>query len=139
MNDKVNEIVCETQGEIYQLAKRLLYEKEEFSEKYLTSNFCNREMDAAYSPFQFADAEECMDFVKKEFVPKTSMEQYTDNKAYWIGYMYRKMQIVLKISSYDLSKKIPFFTMANYYEGLHTIDDESAIDIIMADLAAGGK
>jgi len=29
--------------------------------------------------------------------------------------------------------------MANYYEGLHTIDDESAIDIIMADLAAGGK
>ena len=42
MNDKVNEIVCETQGEIYQLAARLLYEKEEFSEKYLTSNFCIR-------------------------------------------------------------------------------------------------
>lgn len=138
MNDKkyIDDDICMTQGEIYEYAAKLLYDREEFSQKYLTSNFCNREMDARYSVFQLADAEECMDFIQKEFVPQTSPVQYIQQKTFWIGYTYRRLQMITGIPSRELANLVPYPVMARYYEGLHTVDEDVAIEIIIEDMEA---
>ena len=135
----IDDDICATQGEIYELAAKLLYNREEFSQKYLDSDFCNREMDARYSVFQLADAEECMDFIQKEFKPELSFVQYTRQKTFWIGYTYRRLQMFTGISSRELNTLVPYPVMARYYEGLHTVDDDMAIEIILEDAAKNSK
>ena len=47
--------ICETQGNIYQLAAKEGYDMEVFSDVYLRSDFCGRYMDAVCSRFQIED------------------------------------------------------------------------------------
>ena len=47
--------ICETQGNIYQLAAKEGYDMGVFSDVYLRSDFCGRYMDAVCSRFQIED------------------------------------------------------------------------------------
>lgn len=134
MIDKVSECICETQARIYELAADTGYDMKAFSDAYLASSFCERAMDTVYSRFQFADAEECFDFLIPEIgerVPKGS-GYFDPAVAHWIGYTYRQMAFELQMGSRELSKRLSFELMCQYYPGLHTIDEEMSAEIIMS-------
>lgn len=48
----------------------------------------------------------------------------------WIGFTYRMLYIETKIPSAELCNIVSFDAMCGYYPGLHTLDEEMAIDII---------
>lgn len=140
MKSKISEteyIICKVQGSIYEYQAKKGYDIAVFSELYLKSDFCKRAFDTIYSRFQWADAEECLDFIIPEIGDKCkklkSNEEFSPDVAFWIGFTYRHLYIRTEIPSEELVQIIPFDSMLRYYPGLHTIDEESAIDIICKD------
>ena len=135
----VDDSICHTQGSIYEYAAKNGYDMKVFSEVYLKSDFCRRAFDTIYSRFQFADEEECWDFLEPE--NRAEFKKLDDNKefdidvAYWIGFTYRQIYIESGVKSSDLADKITFETMCRYYPGLHTIDEDMAYDIIKKDFS----
>ena len=62
--------ICRTQAEIYVQVVNDGYDIESFSNAYLASRFCEREMDAVYSHFQIEFPSECLDFIYHEVKDK---------------------------------------------------------------------
>lgn len=131
--DNVTYIICETQADIYEYIAKLGYDMEIFSNLYLKSEWCNKSMDTLYSRFQFADKLECLDFILDEIgykLKKLDNKYFDCDVAYWIGFTYRQIYSETGIKSNELADIIPFAKMCGLYAGLHTIDEENAIDII---------
>lgn len=124
--------ICKTQGSIYKQMAWDGYDMKEFSNLYLHSDFCERAFDTIYSRFQIADRLECLDFIMPEIspVPKNKNGYFDVDVAYWIGFFYRQLYIETKVPSKELADLISFETMCGYYPGLHTVDEEMAIDIV---------
>ena len=100
MLTRMQEIICQTQGNIFHCANELGYDMDIFVPKYMNSTFCKRQMDSVYSYFQMADAEDCLDYITKEIdVPKTKRIKYAPNPMDWIGYTYRQLAFVLEKTS----------------------------------------
>lgn len=132
--DRIEDIICETQGDIFRCANEMKLDMDVFVPAYMNSNFCERNMDAIYSTFQMADAEECLDFILPEVdVPKLDNIKYDSAVLEWIGYTYRHLFFALEKSSKEIIEKVPFSSMLVYYPGLHTVDEDMAIDIINED------
>ena len=132
---KIKKIICETQGEIFKYANDLTLDMDVFVPKYMKSRFCDKSMDTVYSPFQFAEAEECLYFILKEIkVPKLKSPGYDSSIMEWIGYMYRYLYYRLKTTSKEIIISVPFSSMMAYYSELHTMDADTAVDIIRRDM-----
>lgn len=121
---------CRIQGELFVLVQDMQYDEADFIKRYMTSRFCNKEMDALYSYFQTADAEDSMDYVQKEFTLVKSDNHYDRNAVFWIGYMYRYLHLRTGFSSEYIYSKIPFCDMLVMYVGMSTQDDEYFLDVI---------
>lgn len=131
---KVQEIICETQGEIFRCASEMGLDMDFFVPKYMDSRFCERCMDTIYSPFQMADAEECLDFIQPEIkAPQLAEVRYDPNVMEWVGYTYRHLYFALEKSSREIAERVPFLSMLAYYPGLHTVDEDMAVEIINED------
>lgn len=127
-------VICETQGDIFWCANELGYDMDKFVPAYMKSRFCERSMDTAYSPFQMADPEECLDFILPEInVPKLPEPKYIPDALWWIGFIYRLLYFELKKSSKEIIDKVPFKAMLIYYPGLSTVDEYMAVEIINED------
>lgn len=128
--------ICNTQGKIYEYAAKLGYDLSVFSSLYLKSDFCRRAFDTIYSRFQYHDEEESWDFLYPEIKDRLTVygegKSFDGGVAYWIGFTYRQLYIEGGISSAELADGIDFNTMCNYYPGLHTVDEDMAYDIIIA-------
>lgn len=127
--------ICYTQQRIYEYMALQKYDMHIFSDAYLKCDFCRRAMDTCYSRFQLEDVLECMDFYMPEIesqLSKTEADIDIDVAA-WIGFMYRYLFIVTGIKSAELVQKITYNVMLRYYPGLHTIDEDMAVDIICND------
>ena len=134
MLTKIQEIICETQGNIFRCANELGYDMDKFVPAYMQSRFCERSMDTVYSPFQMADPEECLDFILPEInVPKLPQPKYRADILYWIGYTYRHLYFSLNKTSKEIGNRVSFISMLAYYPGLHTVDEDMAVDIINED------
>lgn len=132
--------ICETQGAIYRCVNRRNLSLPVFSDQYLHSRFCTVQMDAVYSHFQLADAEECLDFILPEIeIPSLPEPVYTDQVAYWIGFMYRYLFFSLHLPSNRLADTLSFQAMTVYYPGLHTVDEDMAVEIIRHDFFDGDR
>lgn len=126
-----------TQQRIYEYMALEKYDMHVFSDAYLKCDFCRRAMDTCYSRFQLEDVYECMDFYMPEIeklLVKTESVQNIDAAA-WIGFMYRYLFICTGIMSAELVKTVTYDVMLGYYPGLHTVDEDMAIDIICKDFA----
>lgn len=128
--------ICRTQSRIYEYIANKGYDIEEFSEKYMRSDWCHRAMDTIYSRFQLADELECLDFIFPEIgmIEKLKESKVFDpDVAAWIGFTYRLLYLRTNISSGNIVEKIPFEVMVKYYPGIHTVDEDVAADIICND------
>ncbi len=134
LSKDIQMVICETQGDIFQCANELGYDMNKFVPAYMKSRFCERSMDIAYSPFQMADPEKCLDFILPEInVPKLPEPQYNPDALWWIGFIYRLLYFELKKSSKEIIDKVPFRAMLIYYPGLYTVDEYMAVEIINED------
>ena len=88
-----------------------------------------------HSRFQLETALECADFYMPEIEDKLKKlpegEMFDFDIAEWIGFTYRQLYIVSKKLSSVLVDAIPFETMVQYYQGMHTIDEDEAAEIIL--------
>lgn len=131
MLTRLQEIICQTQGDIFHCANEMYYDMDIFVPHYMNSDFCKRQMDGIYSYFQMADAEDCLDYIFKEIkVPKLREIKYNPNPMNWIGYTYRQLSFVLGKSSAEIYGCIPFEDMIRSY-GLHVVDEDMAAEIII--------
>lgn len=121
---------CDNQGFVFELAQKIGYDINDFVDKFMTSDFCARELDALYSWFQTSEPEDIMDYVLKEIEPEYSSETYSNDKLHWIGYMYRYINLRFGINSSEIYKVLPMKDMLVLYVGMHTQDDEYFIDVI---------
>ena len=108
-----------------------------FSDNYLKSDFCMRAMDSSYSRFQLADEEECWDFIAPEIEKDCKKldegAMFDPAVAFWIGFMYRYICRQTGIRSNVLRKYVSYPVMCQYYPGLHTIDEDNAVEIVKKD------
>ena len=85
--DGIDYKICRTQQRLYEYAARHGYEIEQFSNFFLSSDFCSRAFDVLYSRFQLETPVECMDFI----TPYTSKElcekvPYSTVKKFYSAY-----------------------------------------------------
>lgn len=138
LSSKMKEVICETQGDIFRCSSEMKLDMNIFIPNYMKSRFCDKNMDTIYSPFQMADAEECLDFILKEIeAPKLEIPIYNSSVIEWVGYMYRYLYFGLKLTSREIIESVPFISMLSYYPGLHTVDEDMAVEIIYSDKLKG--
>ena len=130
--DKVQRIICENQGKIFKTACLMKLNMDEFVPAYMKSLFCEKSMDVIWSVFQFADAEECLDFIVPEIRPSVMNSiKYQPAIMDWVGFAYRQLYFSLGVSSKEIYDKVSFRDMLVYHPGLHTVDEDMAVDIII--------
>lgn len=143
MITRAEELICKTQGKLFEYLANEGYDMFRFSNAYLHSHFCKQHFDTLYSRFQWEMEEEILDFLIPEI--KNLLVKYEDNRyfdadtAYWIGYMYRQLYIETGISSKELSERVPFEAMCAVYSGMHTIDEEEAVARLCQDFSLKRK
>ena len=80
--------IAKTQGEIFEYAYSQKYDMSTFIKQYMTSEFCNNEMDSDCSYFHFKNAEMCLPYILNEKdCPKTETNEPLDYR--FIGMVYR--------------------------------------------------
>jgi hypothetical protein len=113
--------IADTPGHIFEYASEHNFNLEKFVTEYMNSKFCQNMMDVSYSPFQNESPRACMEVILNEFSNNGISISIDENKkyrycAYYIGFVYRYLQIFSGLSSKELYKKIPFEKIVlNYY------------------------
>lgn len=138
IEERLNYKICSNQGKIYEFASEQGYDMSIFSKYYLNSNFCNNSFDKNWSLYHLANAEECLYELNKEVVGEknlivpvnNSSVTFNSDVAWWIGFVYKQLQLETEKSSKELAEIVSFEELCNCYGGLHTIDEEWATDII---------
>ena len=138
--DVVKNLIMETQGEIYNLAYKMNFDMSWFSEQYLKSVFCEKEMDAIYSKFQTEFPEACMEELLSEWDNKKiaivcrkedAIDAYTSPTR--IGQIYRYLFYELCLPSKELQHILPYSEIANYDIEFDTLEIENIVSFIMED------
>ena len=130
--------ICDTQAMIYSYAAEQGYDMWNFSDLYMSSDFCAREMDAEYSTMQLADDTVCWERLEPEIgshLKKCPDGLYFDlDVAWWIGFTYRQLAFLTGRPSSEIVKKASFKQLISAYPGLHTVDEEMAGEILIEQL-----
>jgi len=133
-HEVVMDLIANTQGEIYQVANDMGFDLEDFSDKYLNSDFCQKEMDCAYSVYQREFGDACMTMILAEFeeknitiLPKEKEPMYS---VFWVGAMYRYLFYHLRKYSKDLSKEISFKKLSELFFELENCDTAECIEYL---------
>lgn len=133
MLDDIDWKICNTQGEMYRCMAKQGYSIKDFSDIYLSSEWCERNFDTVYSWYQMNDADFNLDYFLDECErqpTKVTGDYFDEDVAFWIGWTYRQLYLELKIPSREIVKHVSFEDMAMWYDGLHTVDPDVAFDII---------
>lgn len=105
-------LTCMTQADLYEYIQREGYDIFRFSDLYLASDFCNREMDSVYSVFQREDPLQILDFVIPQIGELKKMEDTSDYvDAADLGYIYRYLHFLTGLPSSEIGKRINARTM----------------------------
>ena len=131
--------ICKTQGYFYELAAIDGCDMSMFSDRYLRSRFCLRQMETRYSPYQREDARTCLEFIYPEIGGPESMPFMGKNEhifnpdvAYWAGYTYYQLYCETGVHGKDLVSQVPFNSLIQNYKAHHTLDEIYSTDILCA-------
>lgn len=104
---KNDQFTCMTQASLYEYVYREGYDVLAFSDLYISSDFCNREMDSVYSVFQREDPLQILDFVIPQIGELKKME---DSSIYVeaadLGYIYRYLHFLTGLPSVEIGKRV---------------------------------
>lgn len=128
--------VCERQQEFFELIQKRKVNFYTFTPMFLRSDFCNRELDADYSWFHSVDIMEWEELLMDDcpIIPDIFQKDYIPLEAAgWIGFVYRHLHYATGLSSRELAKRVPVERLIIAYQGLHTVDEDMAAEIIIED------
>ncbi len=124
--------IVKTQIEIFELAEEKGYDMESFAVTYMTSDFCNREMDSEWSYYHFKQANVCLPLITGEITKTTSEKADTVlcNPG-WVGGIYRYLAAYSGLSSREVVKILPPAELDDLYYTYENCEyEEAAHDII---------
>ncbi len=129
------ESICSRQQELFELAQKRYADIRRFSEQFLGSSFCNNILDKPYATEQYMDIMNWLEFLEMEGCQiKTDILQknrISYSAAGWLGYTYRHLHFTTGLSSKELSEKVPSNMLLTSYAGLHTVDEDMSIQLII--------
>ncbi len=119
--------ICRTHGLIFESANEHSFDMEDFTIKYMKSDFCARCMDVDYSVYQIWWPEESISELLDEIdIEKTELPLKCIDTLNWIGYMYRFICISYDLTCRKMSEVLTFRKMMEYFYPLHTMSYEQA-------------
>lgn len=129
LDEEINHSICCNMGRLYVMAVDMGFNLQDFSDKFLTSHFCARSLDTPYSRFQNEEEDVSMDYLLREISPDKEEPGYsfTEDVAFWIGFIYRYLYFKTSLSSADLKEKVPFSYLESKAYGLLTLGDKAGI------------
>lgn len=112
--------ICRTQERIFKYAAEHNYNMEDFSKTLMESDITNKDMDGEYSTLCCSTAEE---IIYELGNPEFEYEKNDDDieRAGWIGYIYRLLQIESQYSSGEIYRVLPYHKMKDIWIGGHTM------------------
>lgn len=126
----VIERIAETQEEIFEYASSNGYFMDDFIEKYMFSDFCNREMDSQDSYFHFKTPEVCFTYLKAELHDFKKGKNDFYNVG-WVGKMYRYLAYFLESSSLAVYNLIPPHELDAFAISCEMINKKDAVEEII--------
>lgn len=121
--------LCDTQGQLFELAAERGYASETFIKAYMTSAVA-ADMDKEFHHIQWAGKAYILSRMEDELSDQLVKggEIYDKEALYWMGYIYRYWHFYTGESSREIYKQAPAKTMNVVYLMYHTMSPEMAID-----------
>ena len=121
--------LCDTQGQLFELAAEHGYASEAFIMSYMTSAVA-ADMDKEFHHIQWAGKAYILSRMEEELSDMLTKdgEVYDQEALYWMGYLYRYWHFYTGESSREIYKQVPARTMNVVYLMYHTMSPELAID-----------
>lgn len=121
--------LCDTQGQLFELAAERGYASETFIKAYMTSAVA-ADMDKEFHHIQWAGKAYILSRMEDDFADQLVKvgEIYDKEALYWMGYIYRYWHFHTDESSREIYKQAPAKTMNVVYLMYHTMSPEMAID-----------
>ena len=121
--------LCDTQGQLFELAAERGYASEAFVKAYMTSAVA-ADMDKEFHHIQWAGKAYILSRMEDEFADQLVKvgEIYDKEALYWMGYIYRYWHFYTGENSREIYKQAPAKTMNVVYLMYHTMSPEMAID-----------
>ena len=121
--------LCDTQGQLFELAAEHGYSSEAFIKAFMTSQV-SADMDKEFHHVQWAGKAYILSRMEDELADQLTRdgEIYDKETLYWAGYIYRYWSFYTGESSRDICKQAPAKTMKVVYLMYHTMSPEMAID-----------
>ena len=121
--------LCDTQGQLFELAAARGYSSEAFIKSFMTSQV-SADMDKEFHHVQWAGKAYILSRMEEELAEGLTKdgEIYDKETLYWAGYIYRYWSFYTGESSREIYKQAPAKTMNAVYLMHHTMSPEMAID-----------
>ena len=121
--------LCDTQGQLFELAAERGYASEAFVKAYMTSAVA-ADMDKEFHHIQWAGKAYILSRMEDELADQLVKggEIYDKEALYWMGYIYRYWHFYTGESSREIYKQALAKTMNVVYLMYHTMSPEMAID-----------
>ena len=121
--------LCDTQGQLFELAADRGYASEAFVKAYMTSAVA-ADMDKEFHHIQWAGKAYILSRMEDELSDQLVKcgEIYDKEALYWMGYIYRYWHFYTGENSREIYKQAPAKTMNVVYLMYHTMSPEMAID-----------
>ena len=121
--------LCDTQGQLFELAAERGYASEAFVKAYMTSAVA-ADMDKEFHHIQWAGKAYILSRMEDELADQLVKvgEIYDKEALYWMGYIYRYWHFYTGENSREIYKQAQAKTMNVVYLMYHTMSPEMAID-----------
>ena len=121
--------LCDTQGQLFELAAERGYSSEAFIKAFMTSQV-SADMDKEFHHVQWAGKAYILSRMEDELADQLTKdgEIFDKETLYWAGYIYRYWSFYTGESSREIYKQAPAKTMKVVYLMYHTMSPEMAID-----------
>lgn len=121
--------LCDTQGQLFELAAERGYSSEAFIKAFMTSQV-SADMDKEFHHVQWAGKAYILSRMEDELADVLTKdgEIYDKETLYWAGYIYRYWSFYTGENSREIYKQAPAKTMKVVYLMYHTMSPEMAID-----------
>ena len=129
MSKSLQLALCDTQGQLFQLAGEKGFASENFVKLYMNSQAA-ADMDKDFHHVQWAGKEYILSELLDECqeANTTSGEVYDAETLYWMGYIYRYWNLYTGETSRAVYRQAPARKMQVVYLMYHTMSPELAID-----------
>ena len=129
MSKSLQLALCDTQGQLFELAAERGYSSEAFIKAFMTSQVA-ADMDKDFHHVQWAGKAYILSRMEDELADQLTKdgEIYDKETLYWAGYIYRYWNFYKGESSREIYKQASAKTMKVVYLMYHTMSPEMAID-----------